>query len=81
MCRIIDPVATGKNIRTLCKERGLSTNAIAKALSLSDRRTVFYWFSGVSLPTLDNLYMLSGLLDVPLEKLIIAQNKNEPPNK
>lgn len=74
MCRVIDPEKTGMNINRLCKEKGLSVREIAKRLNLSDSRVIFYWFSGRNMPTIDNLYMLASILQVPMDELIVARD-------
>ena len=77
MCRIVDPIKTGARLKQLCKEKGLTAKDIQRLLNLSERRSVYYWFSGESLPTIDNLYMLAGYLGVSLDEIIVAR-ENDP---
>ena len=58
----------GTRIRALCKERGLSQEALAQALEVS-RQAVTKWADGSSLPSTANLFALSGFFGVPLAEL------------
>ena len=73
MCRKIDPVRTGQNLRRVCKDRILSPDRIIALLKLSDRRIVYYWFSGQKLPSLDNLFALADILDVLVDDILVAR--------
>ncbi len=35
-------------------------------------QSVYHWFDGKSMPTLDNLYALSELLQVPMDMLVVG---------
>ena len=74
MCRVIDPVRTGQRLQKLCQERGLTPKDIMRLLNLSDRRCIYFWFSGENLPSIDNLYMLAGILNIPMDDILVAQS-------
>ena len=59
---VIDPVATGANICRLRKDRGLTVRDLQH----------YFGFEGQSLPSVDNLYALSALLQVPMNEIIIS---------
>ena len=69
---VIDPKASGKQIRTLCAARGLSPKGIQQCLGLASPQAVYHWQSGRSLPNVDNLFALSKLLDVHMEDFLVA---------
>ena len=71
----IDPVATGRNILKLRKERNLSVKDIQLYFHFDEPRAIYKWQSGQSLPNLGNLYALSLLFDVPMDMIIVG-NKN-----
>ena len=77
MCRVIDPIKTGLRLQQLCDARGLTPKDIMQRLNLSDRRCVYYWFCGETLPTIDNLYLLSGVLGVPVDEILVARESTE----
>ena len=65
---VIDPVATGENILRLRQERGLSVRDLQAYFGFEEPQAIYKWQRGKSLPTVDNLYALGALLDVPIEQ-------------
>lgn len=47
---------------------------LQKALGIGAYQSIYDWFSGKSLPSLDNMLALSRLLDIPIEGLVICKN-------
>ena len=70
----IDPVATGLNIQRLRKEKGLSVRDIQAWFRFDTPRAIYNWQSGQSLPSVDNLYALSVLLEVPMDAIIVGKS-------
>ena len=66
----INAAATGKNIRSIMEKKGLTIKDVQKFLGLSAPQSVYHWFDGRNLPTLDNLYALSELLCTPMDALV-----------
>ena len=62
---------TGKHLREECTKKGLSPRAVRDALSIGSTQTVYDWFQGRSLPSLDNMVALATLLDSSVEELVI----------
>ena len=62
---VIDPVATGKNIVRLRTERGLSVRDLQSYFGFEDPQAIYKWQQGKSLPSVDNLYALGALFEVP----------------
>ena len=79
MVATINREKTGRRIRTLMRERGFSVQDVREALSLGSLQAVYHWLEGKSMPTLDNLYALSGLLCVPMDSLIVGNRRCLPP--
>lgn len=69
---VIDPIATGANIVRLRQERGLSVRDLQSYFGFEEPRAIYKWQSGQSLPTVDNLYALGALLDVPMEEILVS---------
>ena len=78
MFPVIDKEKTGRQIRALMTMRGLSVQDVRAFLSLGYVQSVYHWLDGQSLPTLDNLYGLSELLQVPLDMLVIGDLRYNP---
>ena len=72
---VIDPIATGRNILNLRREKGLSVKQLQSWFNFEEPRAIYKWQSGQSLPSLDHFYALSVLFDVPMEKIIIRGHK------
>lgn len=68
---VIDLVATGNNIRHLRVERGLTVRDLQSYFGFEEPRAIYKWQSGESLPTVDNLYALGNLLEVPMEQILV----------
>lgn len=66
----IDMKKTGAKIKALCKERHITVKDIQRELYISAHQSVYDWFSGKTLPSLDNMYRLSKLLQVHMEDMI-----------
>lgn len=68
---VIDLVATGENILRLRKEKGLSVRELQGYFGFEEPQAIYKWQKGKSLPTVDNLYALSALLDVPMDHILV----------
>lgn len=69
----IDVKRTGLNLKRICKERQISISELQSYLGLACPQTVYRWFSGQAVPSLDHLYALSSLLKLPMEKLLVKE--------
>ena len=63
---VIDLVATGENIRRMRLERGLSVRDLQAYFGFEEPRAIYKWQKGETLPSVDNLYALGKLFDVPI---------------
>lgn len=71
----IDKVKTGKRIKALMKKKGLSVKNIQEYLGLGSVQSIYHWLGGSSMPTIDNLYALSELLEVPIDEMLCGNRK------
>lgn len=69
---VIDPVVTGANICRLRKDRGLTVRDLQHYFGFEEPQAIYKWQRGQSLPSVDNLYALSALLQVPMNEIIIS---------
>ena len=67
---IIDARATGENIRRRRLEQGYTTRDVQEFLHLADRKAVYNWQAGRTMPNLDNFYALSLLLETTINALV-----------
>jgi transcriptional regulator with XRE-family HTH domain len=69
----IDKVATGKNIRKLCEERGVSRKFLAAVLGLTSVQAVDHYFSGKNLPSVESLVIMGALFNNSIEDVLVLQ--------
>lgn len=72
---IVDMERTGLNIRNLLRKRGLSVKDVMKELNFESHQSIYSWFQGETIPSVDNMLRLSLLLDVPIDSLIISKDE------
>lgn len=63
---------TGKRIRELLKQNGYSVRDIQEAMGFENPQAVYKWTSGKSLPSIDNLLILSRLLHTDIESILVV---------
>ncbi len=68
---VIDPVRTGENIKALRIEKGLSVRDLQEYFGFEEPQAIYRWQYGKTLPSVDNLYALSFILDVPMEQILV----------
>ncbi len=68
---IINSKRTGKNIYKFSRKKGITANNIQTFMNFACAQTIYRWFHGKSLPSLDNFYALSVLLGVGMETLLV----------
>lgn len=74
----VDPVRTGANLRLLFREAGWNVSGIRRVLHFSNRNSIYDWFSGRSIPSVDHLLALSDLLRCPMETLLVRYDHVSP---
>lgn len=68
---VIDMHATGNNIRRLRLKRGLTVRDVQAFFGFEEPRAVYKWQNGETLPSVDNLYALSRLLETPMDQILV----------
>lgn len=74
---VINMVETGKKIRELADEKGIKPTDIQNVCGLGSLQAVYKWFSGKSVPTIDNLGIISNLLNTPIDDIVVFENRKE----
>ena len=65
----MNQIDTGKFIASCRKEKGLTQAQLAEKLNITDR-AVSKWETGKSLPTTDQIILLSEIFDCSLDTLL-----------
>ena len=70
MFPMINKRETGVNLRKIMDMRGLTPKDVQDYLELNCVQSVYRWLEGINMPTIDNLYALSELLQVPIDRIV-----------
>lgn len=70
---VIDMQETGRQLKMECERRQVSPRELQEFLGLAALQSVYGWFQGRSLPSLDNFYALSRYLNMQMEELVVPQ--------
>ena len=60
-------------IKEISVAKGFTIKRLQKALGLESVQTIYHWFSGCSIPSIDNLFTLAHVLNVQVEQLIVTE--------
>ena len=69
----VDTVATGRNIDRLRIAAGLSVRDMQMVFGFATPQAIYKWIHGTSMPTIDNLEILSSMLGVTLDEIVVVE--------
>ena len=75
MYQPIDQVKTGIKLKMMLKAAGYDVKSIQEYLHLSCPQSIYRWFKGKVLPSVEHLCALSRLLNVHMEELLVLQGE------
>lgn len=73
---VIDVQETGKRLKRTCDQRRISARELQEFLGLAALQSIYSWFQGRALPSLDNFYALSRYLGMRMEELVVTQGSS-----
>lgn len=71
----IDIEKTGLKLKMMLKAAGYNVKYIQEYLHLSCPQSIYRWFKGKILPSVEHLCALSKLLNVHMEELLVLQGE------
>lgn len=71
---------TGLNLRRIMDMRGITAKQVQEYLGLGCVQSVYRWIEGISMPTIDNLYALSELFQVPMDAMVCGNRASIVPS-
>ncbi len=74
----IEPEQTGRNIRRLMDLSGVSVRDVQAACGFEQPQAVYKWLHGQSLPSIDNLLILSRVLHTTMEGILVTSENALP---
>ena len=69
----INMTETGNNISRLRKEKGITIKQIQETMGFNTPQAIYRWMRGETMPTLDNVFALSELLNVTVEEIVVLE--------
>lgn len=75
----IDTEATGERIHALMKQKGLTIREVADAVSISSQ-SVWKWCKGQTVPSLDNMVILSKILETGIDDIVVKKENSATKN-
>lgn len=70
---VIDLYATGAKIKSLMKQKGISARQLQIIMDFPYVQTIYNWFAGKNMPTIDNLVVLAQILEVKMDDLVVTR--------
>ena len=77
MVPTINMEATGRNIRRLREKAGLTVKDIQDIFGFATPQAIYKWQRGTAMPTLDNLVVLSVVLEVTIDEILVVNNEKK----
>lgn len=68
---------TGQNITRLLNERQITVRELQSYYGFDTPRAIYKWLRGEHLPSVDHLFALSRLVQVPLQDILIEQTQDD----
>lgn len=77
MVPTINMEATGRNIRSLREKAGLTVKDIQDIFGFATPQAIYKWQRGTAMPTLDNLVVLSVVLEVTIDEILVVNKEKK----
>lgn len=71
--KTIDIKASGENIKSLVKQHNLRLADLQVALGFNTPQAIYKWYRGESMPTIDNLIILTELFNCSIDDIIVIK--------
>ena len=81
MFPLINKRETGIQLRRIMDRLGISARDVQEYLGLGCVQSVYRWLDGHSMPTVDNLYALSELFQMPMDEIVCGNRAPITSNK
>ena len=75
MClKMIDKVKSGKMIKVVMRRSKISVKDLQEELGLVWPQSIYQWFRGKSLPSVDSLYTIARMTGVHMEDMLVEED-------
>lgn len=72
---VVDTYRTGQKIKYIMQQKNMTVRTVQKFLGLATPQSIYHWFSGRNMPSVDSLYALSELFSVPVDEMLCGTRK------
>ena len=66
---------TGLHLKELCNKNDITVAELQELLHLKCPQSIYRWFKGETLPTIDHLIILTHRMKIPVEELIVLKDE------
>lgn len=73
---MIDLLATGKRIKELRIERGISVRELQMFLGFEHPQAIYKWQRGECLPSFDNMYAMACYFNVKIDDILVGNRQD-----
>lgn len=74
---VINIYGTGQKIKQIMQQQNITVRTIQEYLGLATPQSIYHWFSGRNMPSVDNLYALSELFGVSVDAMLCGNRKQK----
>lgn len=74
---VLDMQATGRRIRELRQMHKISIQTLRESMQLESVQAIYRWERGASVPSLDNLILLSKIFETPIESILVIHDDEQ----
>ena len=67
---VVNMVLTGHNIKMLRQQHRMTVHELQAIFGFATPQAIYKWQQGVTLPTVDNLVVLSAVFGVPVDSIL-----------
>ena len=72
---------TGKRIKSIMQDRGMTVKDVQTVFGFETPQAVYKWVQGKNLPTVDNLVILASLFGVLIDEIIVVEKEHKWQNR
>ena len=80
MFPLINKRETGINLRRIMDMRRITPKDVQEYLGLGCVQSVYRWLDGINMPTIDNLYALSEMFQMPIDAIVCGNRAPMAPD-
>jgi len=73
---MIDLQKTGRRIKELREERGISVRQLQMFLGFEQPQAIYKWQRGECLPTFDNMYAIACYFNVKIDDILVGNRQD-----